>query len=185
MWLNPFAQKHTPPHRLKPRAPPRAHPSRWFPRATHTSAFSTEIFLLHLPACWRQKEKCSGARGEVVPPFPILNDDFTLLPHPRATCGNRHAAQISCEVVNMQRALVWAKQFQETQQSCSRKYKNKDHTQMIWSEISVQSLGAREAARHQSRACGSEKLGKERHVKASVQVQAMTSSAPLNNNQHV
>lgn len=103
------------------------------------------------------------SRGEVVPPFPILDDDFTLLPHPRATRGTHHAAQMSYEAANTQRALVWAKQFQETQQLCSRKYKNKDNTQMIWSEITMLSLGTRNAARYQSRACGSatERLGKQ------------------------
>lgn len=86
----------------------------------------------------------------------------------------------------MQRALVWAKQFQETQQLCSRKCKNKDRRQMIWSEITVLSLGARKPARYQSGACGSEteRLGKERLVKAAVQVQAMTFCAPLNDDMH-
>lgn len=82
----------------------------------------------------------------------------------------------------MQRALVWAKQFQETQQLCSRKCKTKDHRQMIWSEITVLSLGARKPARYQSGVRGSatERLGKERPVKAAVQLQALTFCAPLN-----
>lgn len=130
------------------------------------------------------KREVLWSRGEVVPPLPILEDDFTLLQHPRATRGTRHAAQTSCEVINMQRTLVWAKQFQETQQLCSRKHKNKDRTQMIWSEITVLSLGAHEAARYHSRTCGSatERLGKERCVDAAVQGQAMTVCASLNEN---
>lgn len=176
--LNPSTQTHTPPHQAKLRAPPRAHPSRWFPTATHTSAFLRD--LTSASRMLVPKGEVFWSRKEVVPPFPILDDDFTLLPHPRTTRGTRHAAQTSCEAVKMQRALPWAQRFQETQQPCSRKYKNKDHTQMVWSKITGLSPGARKAARYQSRACGSatERLIQERHMKVAVQVQATAFCAP-------
>lgn len=133
MRLNPSTQKHTPPHRPKP--------SRWFPKQPALLHFQQRSCYFTFSRAGTKRRSALEPGGEVVPPFPILDNDFTLLPHPRATRGTRHAVQMSCEAVSMQRALVWANQFQETQQSCSRKYKNKDHTQMIWSEITVPSLG--------------------------------------------
>lgn len=85
-------------------------PSRQFPRATCTSAFSTEI-LLHLPAHAAAKRRSALEPGEVVPPFPIWDNDFMLLPHPRATRGSHNTVLWAGSV---QRALVWAREFQET-----------------------------------------------------------------------
>lgn len=83
------------------------------------------------------------APGEVVPPFPTLDNDFSLLPHPRATRGTRHAVPASCAAVNMQRPLVWAWQFQEAEQRLLTKYENKDHRQMTQPEGTALPLGTR------------------------------------------
>lgn len=79
--------------RRKPQARSRIHPhtdplpSPWLDTVSKTNPHFRNFRDLTPPSACCAKKRSAQSRGEVVALFPILEEDFRLLPHPRGSSG--------------------------------------------------------------------------------------------------